>query len=324
MATSNYIKNVAIFGAGGRSGRPIAESLLATGNHTVTALTRASSTSSLPPGIIKKVVDYSDPTTLVAALRNQDALIITLSVTTHALHPILVAAAAEANVPWILPNEWGLDTANETLVRDIPPLAGNVAQREQIEGLGVSSWIGVSTGFWYEWSLGIAEAFGVDFEKGVVTFFDEGEARISVSTWPQVGRAVARLLSLPVRADDSGEVSLERFRNRLVYVSSFVVAQKDMFESALRVTGTKAEEWKVVHEPSHERYASGLVDFKTGSMLGFGKVLYTRGFFPDRLGDLSAKEINGVLGLEDETARIDEYTAIAIERQKNEPHFWGL
>jgi hypothetical protein len=44
----------------------------------------------------------------------------------------------------------------------------------------------VSTGFWYEWSLAIPAAFGVDFGSRTVTLFDEGETRVSVSTWPQV------------------------------------------------------------------------------------------------------------------------------------------
>lgn len=32
----------------------------------------------------------------------------------------LIRAAADAGVPWILPNEWAPDTANEDLVRDVP------------------------------------------------------------------------------------------------------------------------------------------------------------------------------------------------------------
>jgi hypothetical protein len=302
----------------------MAESLLATGAHTVTALTRASSQTALPSGVITKIIDYDNPSTVVDALRGQDALIITLAITTHNLHPILVQAAADANVPWILPNEWGLDTNSEALVKDIPPLAGNVAQRKQIAELGKSAYIGVSCGFWYEWSLGIAEAFGVNFKKREVVFFDEGEVKISVSTWPQVGRAVARILSLPVTAGEGGGVCLDQFRNQLVCVSSFKVSQKDMFESALRVTGTKAEDWKVGYETNKDRHAGGVEGFQKGEVVGFGKMLYTRAFFPDGLGDCTGKEINGAIGLDHEAEKIDEYTKIAMERQMSEPHPWGL
>lgn len=61
-----------------------------------------------------------------------------------------------------------------------------VTIRKSIEDLGKSAYIAVSTGFWYEWSLAIAPAFGFDFAKKSVTFFDEGETKISISTWPQV------------------------------------------------------------------------------------------------------------------------------------------
>lgn len=81
----------------------MAEGLLKTGKHTVTAITRHNSTSTLPQGIISKQIDYEKPETLVDALRGQDALVITLS----GYSPIqetedkLVRAAAEAGVPWM-------------------------------------------------------------------------------------------------------------------------------------------------------------------------------------------------------------------------------
>ena len=61
-----------------------------------------------------------------------------------------------------------------------------VATRKGITDLGKSSYIAVSTGFWYEWGLALPAAFGIDFANHAVTFFDEGEAKISTSTLPQV------------------------------------------------------------------------------------------------------------------------------------------
>lgn len=96
------------------------EALLKTGKHTVTALTRTDSQSKLPDGVISKPVDYSKPETIVEALKGQDSLVITLSGSVPpAIDLMLVKAAAEAGVPWILPNEWAPDTANEGLVKDI-------------------------------------------------------------------------------------------------------------------------------------------------------------------------------------------------------------
>ena len=95
------------------------EALLKTGKHTVTAITRVDSQNKLPEGVISKKVDYSKPETIVEALRGQDALVITLSgFAPKEIETQLINAAGEAGVPWILPNEWSPDTANEGLVKD--------------------------------------------------------------------------------------------------------------------------------------------------------------------------------------------------------------
>ena len=172
-------------------------------------------------------------------------------------------------------------------------------------------------GFWYEWSLAIPAAYGIDLAKHDAVLFDEGENKISTSTWPQVGRAVASLLSLPIKAEgDDKDRCLERYRNGHVYVNSFTVSQKDMLESALRVTGTKIEDWKITKEPSGERYKAGLEAMKGGDRMGFARQMYTRVFFPDDSGNFEKRKgtANELLGLPKED--IDEATKAAIERQK--------
>ncbi|CAJ2513499.1 Uu.00g016180.m01.CDS01 [Anthostomella pinea] len=324
MATSNYITKVTIVGAGGNSGRFMTAALLKTGKHTVTALTRPDSQSELPECVIVKRVDYGNPETLVDALRGQDALVITLSGYTPAETQMqLISAAGEAGVGWILPNEWSPDTANEALVRDVSVFKPKGETRRAITDLGKSSYIGISTGFWYEWSLAIPAAFGIDFAKRTATFFDEGETRISISTWPQVGRAVAALLSLPIAppGDSEGTSSsnaacLENFRNQLVYVKSFTVTQREMLASAMRVTGTKESDWTITKEPAQERYTTSLSEIKEGKRVGFAKMMYTRVFFADGVGDFEdgRDTMNGVLGLPEED--LDEATERAFERSK--------
>lgn len=61
-----------------------------------------------------------------------------------------------------------------------------MANRKAIADIGKSSYIGLSTGFWYEWSLAIPAAYGIDLINHTATLFDEGETKISTSTWPQV------------------------------------------------------------------------------------------------------------------------------------------
>lgn len=304
--------------AGGHCGKYIAEALLKTGKHTVTAITRADSKSTLPEGVEVKKVDYGDPSSLREAVQGQDALVITLgAMVPPDQQSKLIQAAADANVPWVLPNEWSPDTANEALVKDVFPFQSKPKAREEIKKLGKSSYIAVTTGFWYEWSLAISAAYGFDFEKREITFFDDGETKTSMTTWPQVGRAVAALLSLPIKPEgQEKERCLERFKNEQVYVSSFTVSQKDMLDSVLRVTQTSIDDWKVTKEPSHERYMSGIKAMQSGDRVGFVKMMYTRVFYPDDSGNYEKTKgtSNELLGLPKED--IDEATKAAIKRSK--------
>ena len=103
----------------------MAEALIKNGKHTVTALTRSDSQSTLPEGIIVKKVNYDDQSTLVEALKGQDALIITLGGQVSSdTDEKLIRAAGEAGVKWILPNEWGPDNTDEAVTRDVFVLQG--------------------------------------------------------------------------------------------------------------------------------------------------------------------------------------------------------
>ncbi|KAE8550070.1 hypothetical protein EYB25_008601 [Talaromyces marneffei] len=286
MATSNYITKVAIVGAGGNSGKFMTEALLRTGKHTVTTLTRADSRSALPEGVIPKVVDYEKPETIVEALNGQEALVITLGAYALSNEFKLIEAAEKAGVQWILPNEWSSYPGANEHIKDMFFYQMKSSTREALGELRNSSYIGVSTGFWYEWSLPMPLAFGFDITHRSVTFFDEGEAKASVSTWAQVGRAVAALLSLPVQAEEGkGDGFLKNFKNKDVYINSFTINQKEMFDSLLRVTGTKPEDWTITNEIAEERLAAGLKEMQEGKHSGFAKKLYTRVFFPDGFGD---------------------------------------
>jgi len=136
----------------------------------------------------------------------------------------------------------------------------------------------------------------------------------------QVARAVAALLSLPIHADGPNDDNnnapcLDNLRNKVVYVSSFTVSQKDMLASALRVTGTTQDDWTVTKEPVRERFASGIKDVREGKRSGFPK-LVSRVFYPDGCGDFERGRgtLNRALGLPKED--IDGATRVAIERSQ--------
>ncbi|KAJ5104284.1 hypothetical protein NUU61_001631 [Penicillium alfredii] len=314
----NDIEKVAIVGAGGTIGSHISNALLATGRHTVTALSREGSGNKLPEGVRVAFVDYDDEATIVAALKGQQFLIITMAPTApRDTHSKLVQAAAKAGVPYIMPNGYGADIDNIQLGEDtlLGPIAK--ANRDEIERLGMQ-WITVCCGFWYDYSLAGGDArFGFDFDKRTLTIYDDGNTKTSTSTLSQVGRAVAKVLSLNELPEDENDKSLtlSTFLNKGVYLKSFVISQNDMFESVKRVTGTTDADWTISHEESKKRYEGGLAQVKVGNMAGFSKMLYARAFYPDASSnDLSAKAQNELLGLPDES--LDESTKVGIDLVK--------
>ena len=185
---------------------------------------------------------------------------------------------------WIIPNEFGGDT-NDPISDETGTGPPKRAARKLIEDLGVSSWVGIASGFWYEYSLSGPGLFGIDIAKREVVWLDEGTQRMNVSTWPQVGRAVASLLALPVRAGDSaaGEketASLSDYRNRMVFVSSFAINQREMLDSLNRVMGLGDGHWKTSRVGAKQRFEDARKSMAKGDRMGFAYMLYSRSFFP--------------------------------------------
>jgi hypothetical protein len=311
-----YIKEVAIVGAGGQQGKWIVQELLKTGKHNVTALTRADSATAVPEGVKSAIIDYGNQSTMVDALKGKDCLIITMSVMApQDSQTKLLRAAAEANVPWVLPNEWGNDYADDSRGKEMFVGLGIVNARNLIVELGKSNYVAICCGFWYEYSLGVSRlCYGFDHRNKTVTFYDEGNTKIDTSTWSLVGKAVASLLSLPVESNSGPSVS--DWKNKPLRVCSFSVSQKDMYESVKRVTGTSDKDWTITYEPVQQRYQDGLKEFDggKGSRRGFAKLLYARGFFTDGAADFVTRNgrDNDKLGLPEED--LDAATKIGVER----------
>jgi hypothetical protein len=298
-------------------GKYITQELLQTGQHTVTALTRADSKNSLPSSVRTVTVDYDDESTLVAALQNQQFLIITLSVTAPKdTQSKLIQAAAKAGVPYVMPNCYGVDITDEKLLKE--SLAGEPVKQAcaEIEATGVSVWVALVCGFWYEFSLSTGpEWFGFDFKEKKVTFYDDGSTKINVSTWEQCGRAVAALLKFKELPEDENDKSptVSGWANKPLFISSFLASQRDMFESWKRITGDKDEDWTIEYEPTAERYQRGIERMQKGDRRGFAQALYARVFYPNGGGDYESRRglDNSVLGLPKED--LDERTKHAKE-----------
>ncbi|KIX03315.1 uncharacterized protein Z518_06867 [Rhinocladiella mackenziei CBS 650.93] len=313
----NSVQNIAVVGAGGTVGKYVTEYLLKTGKHNVTAITRFDSTNKLPSGVVVQKVNYDEHSSLVSALTGQDVLIITLAVMApRDTQTKLINAAADAGVPFIIPNEWGIDTNNESLAKETI-VGERVAKiRAYISSLGKSSWITLVCSFWYEFSLGGSPSrYGFDIPNKSLVLFDDGNTKINTSTWDQCGRAVANLLSLKLLPEDSSDKSptISQFRNKSVYISSFLLSQRDMLASVLRVTGDKESDWEITSESAKERYEKAMEELQKGDIQASVVVLYTRVFYRDGGGNYEGRIglHNELLGLP--TEDLDAATKMAID-----------
>ncbi|KAK2041236.1 NAD(P)-binding protein [Colletotrichum somersetense] len=289
----NRIEKVAIVGAAGTMGKYVTHELLKGGKHTVTAITRHDSSAKFPVGVVAAKVNYDDENSIVEALKGQHYLIITLKNTAnHDIQLKLVRAAAKAGVPYVMPNAWGPDPKNRSLMADT--LLGTTFESavKEIERLGASEWIIMSCGFWYEFSLaGSPDRFGFDIKNKSITFFDDGNIKVNTSTWAQCGRGLAAFLSLKRLPNDEKDASptVQSWANDVFYISSFLISQREMFESIKRVTETVDFDWDVKYENPEERWKAGHESLRLGDRSGFSRLMYARIFFSSNDGDVKNK-----------------------------------
>jgi hypothetical protein len=232
------------------------------------------------------------------------------------LHATIVNAGAKAGIQYIMPNVFGYDILNDRLNDDYVYGPNTRQGIKDVEASG-ANYVVLCCGFWYEWSLPAGENFlGFDLENKKAVFFDDGNTKINSSTLTQCGRAVAALLSLPVTKEAADKPALEDWKNKGLYVSSFLVSQRDILDSVHRSMGTSDSDWTIVHESSKERTEAALVELQKGDFLAFARALYTRVFYPNGDGDYETTRglDNAVLGVEKED--LDQCTNMVLSKEK--------
>jgi hypothetical protein len=193
---------------------------------------------------------------------------------------------------------------------------GPVAKKaiEDVKSAG-GNYITLSCGFWYEWSLCAGlDYYGIDVKDKKAIFFDDGTQKINTSTLAQCGRAVASLLDLPI-TKEGDRPAVEDWKNNGLYVSSFLVSQRDMLDSVHNALGDSDKDWSITSEPSEERVNKALQEMYKGNFAGFLQAMYTRYFYKNGDGNFEAAQglANERLGLPKEN--IDEVTKYAVEKK---------
>jgi len=280
------IKNVAIIGGSGNVGRPIIEELVAAG-FNVTALTRATSTSTFPEGVTVKKVDFSSPESLKEAFAGQDAVVSAIgSAAVGSQQPIIDAAIA-AGVKRYIPSEFGINTrlTPGTTIGKI--LAGKVAVVDYLKKKESPnfSWTGLSTGMFFDW--GLKNILGIDFDQKTVRVVDSGNEKFQTSNLNFIGKAVASILKHP-----------EQTANKYLSVASFNVSLNEIIKTVEELTGTT---YTVNKASSADLQKLGEDKLSKGDFSAFGP-LVTVWNYADGAGKALTPETsaNELLGLKEE------------------------
>ncbi|KAM3541964.1 hypothetical protein ARSEF1564_005133 [Beauveria bassiana] len=183
---------------------------------------------------------------------------------------IVMSATGKAGVPWVMPTCYGTDIDNKKLMEENLTGALVYANIAAVEKNGLS------------WTLGDAIWSGRC-----------AHLHVDVAAVPAGG-------GLPEDEQDA-DVTMERWRNRPLFIKSFVASLRDMLDSLHKVLDTTDKDWTVEQVDAQRRYDEGkkLLGGPEG-YLGFSHCLYTRTFFENGGGDFSDKVVNEKLGLPEE------------------------
>ena len=235
----NSIKKVVIAGGTGLTRAAIAEQLAIAG-FEVSILSRASSTAegrannlsgfelSTPKSEVNGAekaqrlptikTDYSKDS-LVTALAGHDAVVSCIQHFHLALQFDIIDAAVEAGVRHFIPSEYGCDTGNPGIEKNVPEteIKRNIIQHLNLKQSSGLSWTAVVVGGYLDSLFDLPGVFGVDLVSKTLTIYDGGDRPFEATTMAQLGRATAAILS---------DEHLDKVKYEHVYVNTCTITQR--------------------------------------------------------------------------------------------------
>ena len=232
------LTKVALIGANGHLGPHVLSALLSA-DFKVTVLSRHSSTSTYPSTVtVKHISSNPSHAELVDVLTSQDVLITTFGGTNSALQIKLADACVSAGVQRFIPADFGSCDSSSSLALELILIFREKSKvREHLRGLeGKLSWTSLVTGHFFDFGLESGLLL-MDIQKRKMIMIDGGEHMWSASTLERVGEAVVAVLK-----DE------EQTKNKMLYVQSFCISQKQLLEVCEKVQGGKYEVEEVKSE----------------------------------------------------------------------------
>ncbi|KAJ5919380.1 oxidoreductase CipA [Penicillium verhagenii] len=276
------ITKVAIAGGTGNLGPAILNALLEA-NFEITLLSR-SSTHQVDSRVKIQEVDYNSLDSLVAALKDQDAVVNVLNVgaVPVEIHLRLIEAAQKAGVQRFLPSEFGSDTAHP-LTSKLPVFGDKITIINRLKEIttqeSVFTYTAVINGPFFDW--GLKHSFILNLTGPSTPVYDGGDTVFSTTTLAGVGRAVAGVLEHPTET-----------KNRYVYVS-----QADVTQNKLLALSGKTIEREEISTADLEKQAFEAVKQSPPDFHTFAVNLIRRSIFDSNYGPGFAKTDNELLGV---------------------------
>lgn len=106
--------------------------------------------------------------------------------------------------------------------------------------------------------------FSINIADKTYTHYS-GAGPFNNSSQEQVGRGMAALLSLPVNSSNS-RASLEHYTKNFVYILSFLLTQKRLFEAVKQATDTSDAEWLIRESSIDQRISTAKDKFAQGDV----------------------------------------------------------
>ncbi|KAJ4357155.1 uncharacterized protein N0V89_001730 [Didymosphaeria variabile] len=235
---------IALAGATGTLG-PVILAALLSASHTVTVLTRTGSRSTAKlaphPSLTIAEVDFASPASMLPFLSGIDVVVSCVAASALGSQNPLIDAAVQAGVKRFIPAEFGLDSMNEKAML-LPVIAPKVATQKYLnekvrESKGGFSWTAVANGWFLDWALETT-TFLMDVKGRKATLYNGGDVRFSATLLGDIAKAVVGVVE-----------RREETRDRVVYVQSAVVTQKQLIGYAKEKDG---REWSFTTKGTDE------------------------------------------------------------------------
>ncbi|PWY77680.1 NAD(P)-binding protein [Aspergillus eucalypticola CBS 122712] len=279
------IETVAIAGASGTLGPHVFQALVNAG-FRVSILSRSNKPGAYASNINVFEVDFNSVESLTTALKGVDAVVSTVGGAAVDNQTVLIDAAIAAGVKRFIPSEFGNVTTNPK-VEKFPVYSSVFKIRNYLQenaAAGKLSWTVLACGAFLDLVLNTPTL--LDFQNHTVIMLDEGDNRISSTSLPAVGRAIAAILQ-----------NFDATENRVMHVSEAILTQNQLIGFAKEIRPDI--EWSISKEQSSLLLQESLEQFGAGdfSVPTFMKLMKGTALAGDTYGaafDVTDNELLGI------------------------------